>query len=87
MRIERQTDERTDRYDEDLSLKTGPIGRPETSVSNQLTQRNNPEDRTIQFNRGGCLRCRKHVSTTNDKGEMLEGVEIQEVKGTTTMIT
>jgi hypothetical protein len=76
MRIDRETDERTDRYDEDLSLKIGPTGRPETSVSNQLTHRNNPEDRKIQFNRCGCLRCRKLVSTTNEKGEMLEGVEI-----------
>ena len=39
-------------------LKMGPIGSPETSVSNHLTPRNNPEDGRIQFNRGGSLRSR-----------------------------
>jgi hypothetical protein len=35
-----------------------PIGSPETSVSNHLTPRNNPEHGRIQFNRGGSLRSR-----------------------------
>jgi hypothetical protein len=33
-------------------------GSPETSVLNQPMLRNNPEDRRIQFNRDGSLRCR-----------------------------
>ena len=37
----------------------GPIASPETSVSNHLTPRNNPEDGRIQFNRGGSLRSRQ----------------------------
>ena len=32
-------------------FKMGPIGSPETSVLNQITQRNNPEDGIIQLNR------------------------------------
>jgi hypothetical protein len=42
-------------------LKMGPIGSPETSVSNHPTPRNNPEGGISQFNRGGSLlsrRCR-----------------------------
>jgi hypothetical protein len=42
-------------------LKKGPIGSPETSVSNHLTPRNNPEDVKIQYNRGGDLRSRKLI--------------------------
>ena len=34
-------------------LKTRPIGSPETSVSDHLTPRDNPEDGRIQFNSGG----------------------------------
>jgi hypothetical protein len=37
-------------------LKMEPIGSPETSVLNQLTQRNNLEDRRIQLNGGESLR-------------------------------
>ena len=37
-------------------LKMGPKSSPETSVSNHLTPRNNPEEGRIQFNRGGSLR-------------------------------
>jgi hypothetical protein len=37
------------------SLNMGPIYRPETSVSEYSTPRNNPEDRRIQFNHGGSL--------------------------------
>jgi hypothetical protein len=33
-----------------------PIGNPETSVLNDLTPRNNPEDRRIQSNQGGSQR-------------------------------
>jgi ABC-type branched-subunit amino acid transport system ATPase component len=36
----------------------GPLGSPETSVSNHLTGRNNPEDGRIQFNRGQRQRSR-----------------------------
>ena len=36
-------------------LNKRPIGRLETSVSNHLTPRNNPESEMIQFNRGGSL--------------------------------
>jgi hypothetical protein len=36
----------------------GEIGRPETSVLNYLTPRNNPEDGIIQFNRGVSLQSR-----------------------------
>ena len=36
----------------------GPIGCPETSVSNHLTQRNNPGDGKIKFIREGSLRPR-----------------------------
>jgi hypothetical protein len=32
----------------------GPIGRPETSVSNHLMSRNNPEDEGIQLERCAC---------------------------------
>jgi hypothetical protein len=47
-------------------LKIGPIGSPETSVSNHITQRNNPEDGVIHFNGGGSLlshsvRSQQHV--------------------------
>jgi hypothetical protein len=34
----------------------GPTGSPETSVLNQRTPSNNPEDGIIHFNRGGSLR-------------------------------
>jgi hypothetical protein len=37
----------------------GHIGCPETSVFNQLTLRNNPEDEIIQVNRSGGLRSRR----------------------------
>jgi hypothetical protein len=36
---------------------SGPVGSPETSVSNHLKPRNNPEDRKINFNRGEILKC------------------------------
>ena len=36
----------------------GPICSTETSVSNHLNPRNNPEDGRIQFNRGGSVRSR-----------------------------
>jgi hypothetical protein len=39
-------------------LKTWPLSNPETSVSNQLTLRNNPEDGRIRFKRGGSVRSR-----------------------------
>ena len=39
----------------------GPIGSPETSVSNHLTQHNNPEDGRIQCNSGGSLQCSKET--------------------------
>jgi hypothetical protein len=53
----------------------GPIGSPETSVLNQFTPRNNPEDGRIQFNSSGSLRGRKNkemnkrVQETEAKGE------------------
>lgn len=37
-------------------LKMEPIGRPETSVSNHLMPRNNPEEEVLQFNRGCSMR-------------------------------
>ena len=37
-------------------LKMETIGSPATSVLNQLTLRNNPEDKRTQFNRSGSLR-------------------------------
>ena len=40
-------------------MKTGPICSRETSVSNHLTRRNNPEDGRIHFNRGESIPCRK----------------------------
>jgi hypothetical protein len=36
----------------------GPLGNPETSVSNHLTPRNNPKDGRINLNRDGSLRSR-----------------------------
>jgi hypothetical protein len=39
----------------------GPIGSAETSVSNYLTPRNNPEDRRIQFSRGSGLQSRQVI--------------------------
>ena len=41
------------------AFKMAQIGGPETSVSNHLTSRNNPEDERIQFKGGGSLRSRK----------------------------
>jgi hypothetical protein len=41
-------------------LKAVPICSPETSVSNYLTQRNNPEDGRIRFYRGRSLRFHKN---------------------------
>jgi hypothetical protein len=53
------------KFDVDVSgLPIGPIFKgkplcsPETSVSNYLTSRNNPEDGRVQFNFGGSLRYR-----------------------------
>jgi hypothetical protein len=40
----------------DWPLKMGPIWSPETSVPNQPTLRNIPEDGRIQVNRSGSLR-------------------------------
>ena len=40
-------------------LNKGPIGRPETSVTNHLARRKNPEDGRIQFTRCGSLPSRK----------------------------
>ena len=41
-----------------------PIGSPETSVSNYLTLRNDPEDGVIQFNRTEHLRSRMYFVTS-----------------------
>jgi hypothetical protein len=41
-----------------LLLKMIPIGITEKSVLNHLTPRNNHEDGSIQFNRGGSLKIR-----------------------------
>jgi hypothetical protein len=51
-------------------LKTGPICSSETSILNQLTPRNNPEDGRIQFNRGGSPRSNNgFVLTINEHTE------------------
>jgi hypothetical protein len=41
------------------TLKMGKMFGLEMSVSNHVTQRNNPEERRIQFNHGGSLRSRE----------------------------
>ena len=48
-------------------LKMGPIGSRETSVLNQITPRNSPEDGSIQFNRGGSLRSRTEQTPLTTK--------------------
>jgi hypothetical protein len=48
-----------------LSLKMGLICSTETSVSNHLTRRNNPEDRQISFNHCGSVR--SCIRTTNSE--------------------
>jgi hypothetical protein len=40
----------------------GLIGSPETSVSDHLTPRSNPEDARILYNRGWSLRCGRHIA-------------------------
>jgi hypothetical protein len=44
-------------------LKMGPIGIPETSMLNQPTLRNNPEDGRLQVNRSVNLRYRLALSS------------------------
>ena len=47
-------------------LNIGLIRSPETSVSNLLTPRNNPEDGRLHFNSGGSLRSRKRILTNRE---------------------
>jgi hypothetical protein len=64
-----------------LTLKIGPIRSPETSVSSQLTPRDNSEDGRTEFNRSESLRSRKarsahimqHLSSESWTGEDVEG--------------
>jgi hypothetical protein len=50
----------------------GPIGNSETSVSNYLIPRNNPENGKIEFNHGGSLRFRTKRASAR---EMRSNVE------------
>jgi hypothetical protein len=47
-----------------------PIGSPETSISNQPTSRNNPEDGRIHFNRGESLRLRTIKESSKDSSSV-----------------
>ena len=52
------------------SLKTGPIRSTETSVRNQPTLRNIPEDGRVEVNRSGSLRSRKENTSILPKHQL-----------------
>jgi hypothetical protein len=50
------------------SLRMRPIGCPETSIGNyHYSLRNNPEERSSQFLRGGSLKCKQHSGLGDDQ--------------------
>ena len=64
----------------------GPIGSPETSVSNQFLSYKNSEDGRIQFSHGGSLGSRLILAYINKTGNVGINVTLRCVRVTTVTV-